>query len=197
MEAVEAATKKKFDDGMVLEREIFTNLMFTPESRSLRHIFIADRAASKIADVPSDTPQRNIQSVAVIGAGTMGGGIAMNFVNVGIPVVLIETAQEALDRGLAVVRRNYENTVKRGRLSNDAMEKRLAMLTGSLDMQRLADCDLIIEAVFEDMTVKKAIFSQLDAIAKPGAILATNTSALDVNEIASAVSRIGNGHGHR
>jgi 3-hydroxyacyl-CoA dehydrogenase len=127
--------------------------------------------------------------VGIIGAGTMGGGIAMNFVNVGIPVVLIETAQDALDRGLAVVRRNYENTVKRGRLSNDAMEKRLAMLTGSLDIHRLADCDLIIEAVFEDMAVKKAIFAQLDAIAKPGAILASNPSTLDVNKIASFTKR--------
>ena len=186
---IEAAVNLPFAEGMQAERKLFLELVSGPQSIAQRYAFFAQRQAAKIPDLAADTPLVKVAKVGIIGAGTMGGGIAMNFVNVGIPVILIETAQDALDRGLAVVRRNYENTVKRGRLSNDAMEKRLAMLTGSLDMQRLADCDLIIEAVFEDMTVKKAIFSQLDAIAKPGAILATNTSALDVNEIASAVSR--------
>lgn len=186
---IEAAVNLPFAEGMQAERKLFLELVSGPQSIAQRYAFFAERQAAKIPDLAADTPLVKVAKVGIIGAGTMGGGIAMNFVNVGIPVILIETAQDALDRGLAVVRRNYENTVKRGRLSNDAMEKRLAMLTGSLDMQRLADCDLIIEAVFEDMTVKKAIFSQLDAIAKPGAILATNTSALDVNEIASAVSR--------
>ena len=186
---IEAAVNLPFAEGMQAERKLFLELVSGPQSIAQRYAFFAERQAAKIPDLAADTPLVKVAKVGIIGAGTMGGGIAMNFVNVGIPVILIETAQDALDRGLAVVRRNYENSVKRGRLSNDAMEKRLAMLTGSLDMQRLADCDLIIEAVFEDMTVKKAIFSQLDAIAKPGAILATNTSALDVNEIASAVSR--------
>lgn len=186
---IEAAVNLPFAEGMQAERKLFLELVSGPQSIAQRYAFFAERQAAKIPDLAADTPLVKVAKVGIIGAGTMGGGIAMNFVNVGIPVVLIETAQDALDRGLAVVRRNYENTVKRGRLSDDAMEKRLAMLTGSLDMHRLADCDLIIEAVFEDMAVKKVIFSQLDAIAKPGAILATNTSALDVNEIASAVSR--------
>ncbi len=186
---IEAAVNLPFEQGMQTERKLFLELVAGPQSIAQRYAFFAERQASKIPDVPADTPLVNVAKVGIIGAGTMGGGIAMNFANVGIPVVMVETSQEALDRGLATVRGNYGNTVKRGRLSADAMEKRLALLTGSLDMQILADCDLVIEAVFEDMAVKKAIFAKLDAIVKPGAVLATNTSALDVNEIASAVSR--------
>ena len=186
---IEAAVNLPFEQGMQTERKLFLELVAGPQSIAQRYAFFAERQASKIPDVPPDTPLVNVAKVGIIGAGTMGGGIAMNFANVGIPVVMVETSQEALDRGLATVRGNYGNTVKRGRLSADAMEKRLALLTGSLDMQILADCDLVIEAVFEDMAVKKAIFAKLDAIVKPGAVLATNTSALDVNEIASAVSR--------
>ena len=186
---IEAAVNLPFEQGMQTERKLFLELVAGPQSIAQRYAFFAERQASKIPDVPADTPLVNVAKVGIIGAGTMGGGIAMNFANVGIPVVMVETSQEALDRGLATVRGNYGNSVKRGRLSADAMEKRLALLTGSLDMQILADCDLVIEAVFEDMAVKKAIFAKLDAIVKPGAVLATNTSALDVNEIASAVSR--------
>jgi 3-hydroxyacyl-CoA dehydrogenase len=186
---IEAAVHQPFEQGMQTERKLFLELVAGPQSIAQRYAFFAERQASKIPDVPADTPLVNLAKVGIIGAGTMGGGIAMNFANVGIPVVMVETSQQALDRGLATVRSNYGNTVKRGRLSVDAMEKRLALLSGSLDMHSLADCDLVIEAVFEDMAVKKAIFAKLDAIVKPGAVLATNTSALDVNEIASAVSR--------
>jgi 3-hydroxyacyl-CoA dehydrogenase len=189
VDAVEAATKKKFDDGMVFEREIFTNLMFTPESRSLRHIFMADRAASKIADVPSDTPQRNIQSVAVIGAGTMGGGISMNFLNAGIPVKMLEMKQDALDRGVATIRKNYEAQVKKGKLKQDKYEQRMALLSTTLSYEDIGQADLVIEAVFEEMGVKEAVFKKLDEVMKPGAILASNTSTLDVNKIASFTKR--------
>jgi 3-hydroxyacyl-CoA dehydrogenase len=189
VDAVEAATKKKFDDGMVFEREIFTNLMFTPESRSLRHIFMADRAASKIADVPSDTPQRNIQSVAVIGAGTMGGGISMNFLNAGIPVKMLEMKQDALDRGVATIRKNYEAQVKKGKLKQDKYEQRMALLSTTLSYDDIGQADLVIEAVFEEMGVKEAVFKKLDEVMKPGAILASNTSTLDVNQIANFTKR--------
>ncbi|NBS45973.1 MAG: 3-hydroxyacyl-CoA dehydrogenase, partial [Betaproteobacteria bacterium] len=189
VDAVEAATKKKFEDGMVFEREIFMNLMLTPESRALRHLFMAERAASKIADVPDDTPKREIGKVAVIGAGTMGGGISMNFLNAGIPVTILETRQEALDRGIATIRKNYEAQVKKGKLKADKYEQRMALLKPTLSYDDLKDADLIIEAVFEEMGVKEAVFKQLDAIAKPGAILASNTSTLDVNKIASFTKR--------
>ena len=189
VDAVEAATKKKFEDGMVFEREIFMNLMLTPESRALRHLFMAERAASKIADVPDDTPKREIGKVAVIGAGTMGGGISMNFLNAGIPVTILETRQEALDRGIATIRKNYEAQVKKGKLKADKYEQRMALLKPTLSYDDFKDADLIIEAVFEEMGVKEAVFKQLDAIAKPGAILASNTSTLDVNKIASFTKR--------
>ena len=189
VDAVEAATKKKFEDGMVLEREIFTNLMMTPESRALRHIFMADRAASKIADVPEDTPKRNIASVAVIGAGTMGGGISMNFLNAGIPVKMLEMKQEALDRGIATIRKNYESQVKKGKLKQDKYEQRMALLSTTLSYDDIGSADLVIEAVFEEMGVKEAVFKKLDEVMKPGAILASNTSTLDVNKIASFTKR--------
>ncbi len=189
VDAVEAATQKKFDDGMVFEREVFLNLMLTPESRALRHVFMAERAASKIPDVPADTPQREIKSVAVIGAGTMGGGISMNFLNAGIPVKILEMKQEALDRGLATIRRNYEAQVKKGKLKADKYEQRMSLLSTTLDYKDLKDADLVIEAVFEEMGVKQKVFETLDATMKPGAILASNTSTLNVNKIASFTKR--------
>ncbi|WP_298212326.1 3-hydroxyacyl-CoA dehydrogenase NAD-binding domain-containing protein [Acidovorax sp.] len=189
VDAVEAATKKKFADGMLVEREIFINLMWTPESRALRHLFMAERAASKIPDVPSDTPKRDIKQVGVIGAGTMGGGIAMNFLNAGIPVKILEMKQEALDRGIATIKKNYEAQVKKGKLKADKYEQRMALLSTTLSYDDLKDCDLIIEAVFEEMGVKEAVFKQLDAVAKPGAILASNTSTLDVDKIAAFTKR--------
>jgi 3-hydroxyacyl-CoA dehydrogenase len=189
VDAVEASTRKKFDDGMAFEREIFTNLMFTPESRALRHIFMAERAASKIPDVPEDTPKREIKSVAVIGAGTMGGGISMNFLNAGIPVKILEMKQEALDRGIATIKKNYEAQVKKGKLKQDKYEQRMSLLSTTLDYKDLAQADLVIEAVFEEMGVKQKVFETLDSVMKPGAILASNTSTLDVNKIASFTKR--------
>ena len=189
VDAVEAATKQKFDIGMATERDIFLNLMLTSESRALRHIFMAERAASKIPDVPSDTPQRAVKSVAVIGAGTMGGGIAMNFLNAGLPVVMLEMKQEALDRGVATIRKNYEAQVKKGKLKADKYEQRMALLKTTLSYDELSGTDLVIEAVFEDIGVKETVFKQLDRVMKPGAILASNTSTLDVDKIASFTSR--------
>jgi 3-hydroxyacyl-CoA dehydrogenase len=189
VDAVEAATKMKFDDGMVQEREIFTALMFTPECRALRHLFVAERAASKIPDVPDDTPKRDIKAVAVIGAGTMGGGISMNFLNAGIPVKILEMKQEALDKGVATIRKNYEAQVKKGKLKQDKYDERMALLSTTLSYDELKDADLVIEAVFEEMGVKEKVFKELDRVMKPGAILASNTSTLDVNKIASFTKR--------
>ncbi len=189
VDAVQAATKKKFDDGMVLERELFINLMWTPECRALRHLFTSQRAASKIADVPDTTPTRAIKQVAVIGAGTMGGGISMNFLNAGIPVKILETKQEALDRGIATIKKNYEAQVKKGKLKEDKYAQRMALLTSTLSYDDIKDADLVIEAVFEEMGVKETVFKQLDAVMKPGAILASNTSTLDVNAIANFTKR--------
>jgi 3-hydroxyacyl-CoA dehydrogenase len=189
VEAVTAAFAKPFDEGMKIEREAFLWLMNTPESRALRHAFIGERAAAKIPDVPPDTPMRKIERVSVIGAGTMGGGIAMNFLNAGIPVVLLEMKQDALDRGIATIRKNYENTVKKGKLSAEKMEQRMALLTPSLSYDEIAGTDLVIEAVFEDIGVKEQVFGKLDAVMKQGAILASNTSTLDMNRIASFTKR--------
>jgi 3-hydroxyacyl-CoA dehydrogenase len=189
VDAVEAATQKKFDDGMAYEREVFINLMWTPECRALRHIFVAERAASKIPDVPEDTAKREIKSVAVIGAGTMGGGISMNFLNAGIPVKILEMKQEALDRGIATIRKNYEAQVKKGKLKQAKYDERMALLSTTLSYDDLKDADLVIEAVFEEMGVKQKVFETLDAVMKPGSILASNTSTLDVNKIASFTKR--------
>ena len=189
VDAVQAATKKKFEEGMVLERELFMNLMWTPECRALRHLFMSQRAASKIADVPDTTPTRTIKQIAVIGAGTMGGGISMNFLNAGIPVKILETKQEALDRGIATIKKNYEAQVKKGKLKEDKYAQRMALLTSTLSYDEIKDADLVIEAVFEEMGVKEAVFKQLDAVMKPGAILASNTSTLDVNAIANFTKR--------
>jgi 3-hydroxyacyl-CoA dehydrogenase len=189
VDAVEAATQKKFNDGMAFEREIFINLMWTPECRSLRHLFVAERAASKIPDVPEDTAKRAIESVAVIGAGTMGGGIAMNFLNAGIPVKMLEMKQEALDRGIATIRKNYEAQVKKGKLKQDKYEQRMSLLSTTLSYDEIGSADLVIEAVFEEIGVKEAVFKELDRVMKPGAILASNTSTLDVNKIANFTKR--------
>jgi 3-hydroxyacyl-CoA dehydrogenase len=189
IEAVQNATKMKFDQGMEAEREIFTNLMWTPECRALRHLFVAQRATTKIADVPADTPVREIKSVAVIGAGTMGGGISMNFLNAGIPVKILEMKQEALDRGLAIIEKNYQSQVKKGKLKEDKLAQRMGLLSTTLNYDDLKDADLVIEAVFEEMGVKETVFKKLDEVMKPGAILASNTSTLDVNAIAAFTNR--------
>ncbi len=189
VDAVEAATKNKFDAGMAVERDIFTNLMMTAESRSLRHLFLGERAASKIPDVPADTVQRTINSVAIIGAGTMGGGIAMNFLNAGIPVKMLEMKQDALDRGIATIRKNYESQVTKKKLKQDKYEQRMALLSTTLSYDEIGDADMVIEAVFEEIGVKKAVFTELDRVMKPGAILASNTSTLDVNAIAEFTKR--------
>jgi 3-hydroxyacyl-CoA dehydrogenase len=178
-----------FDEGLKRERAAFFALMATPESRAARHVFAAERAASKLPDIPADTPLRPIKTVGVVGAGTMGGGITMNFLNVGTPVVLLETAQAALDRGLATIRQRYESSAKRGKLTQEQVEQRMALITPTLDYAAFKDVDLVIEAVFEQMDVKEKVFTQLDAVCKTGAILASNTSYLDVNKIASFTKR--------
>jgi 3-hydroxyacyl-CoA dehydrogenase len=189
LECVEAAVKKPFDEGMLVERTLFGELIDGTESKSMRHAFFAERTAAKIPDVPDDTPTRPVKSAAVIGAGTMGGGIAMNFINAGIPVVLLETKQEALDRGVATIRKNYEATAKKGRMTQEQVEQRMAMIRPTLAYADLAQADIVVEAVFEDMAVKKKVFETLDATMKPGAILASNTSTLDVDKIASFTKR--------
>ena len=189
IEAVKAATEKPLSEGLKLERELFTKLMTGDQSAALRHLFFAERAAAKIDDIAKDTPRKTVSSVGVIGAGTMGGGITMNFLSAGIPVTLVEREQAALDRGVATIRKNYEASAAKGRLSQDQVEKAMALLTPTLEMDALSDCDLIIEAVFELMRIKKEIFTALDSIAKKDAILATNTSYLDVNEIAAVTQR--------
>ena len=189
VEAVAASLSKPFDEGLRLEREAFVALMATPESRALRHVFGAERAATKIADVPESTPLRPLNSVGVIGAGTMGGGITMNFVNAGIPVVLLEAKQEALDKGLATIRRNYDNSMKKGKLSQAEVDQRMALITPTLGYESFREVDLVIEAVFESMEVKEQVFKTLDGVCKPGAILASNTSALNLNAIAGFTKR--------
>ncbi|PNY82311.1 3-hydroxyacyl-CoA dehydrogenase NAD-binding domain-containing protein [Deinococcus koreensis] len=189
VDLAEMAATKPFAEGWDAEATLFMQAKDSPQSRGLRHIFFAERESAKIPGLTKDTPTTEIRSAGIIGAGTMGGGIAMNFLNAGIPVTIVETAQDALDRGLGVIRKNYENTAKKGRMTMEDVEGRMALLTPTLDMADLKDADIIIEAVFENMDVKKEIFTRLDAIAKPGAILATNTSTLDVNEIASVTKR--------
>ena len=189
LEAVAASYGKSFDEGVKVEREGFLSLMASPESRALRHVFMAERAAAKIPGLPADTALRDIKKVGVIGAGTMGGGITMNFLNVGIPVVLLEMKQEALDKGLAIIRRNYENSMKKGKLKPEQVEQRMAMVSGTLAYDGFADVDLVIEAVFENMDVKKTVFETLDKVCKPGAILASNTSYLNIDTIAGFTKR--------
>ena len=189
LDALEYSVTHPFDESLTFTTEIFMKLLAGTESKALRHSFFAEREAAKIPDVPADTVLRDIKTAAVIGAGTMGGGIAMCLANAGVPVKIIEMKQEALDRGLATVKKNYAGTVAKGRLSQADMDKRMALISTALELNAAASADIIIEAVFEDMTVKQTVFKQLDAIAKPGAILATNTSTLDVDQIASATTR--------
>jgi len=189
IKAVEAAVGLPFAEGLKRERELFLELLSSPESKAQRYFFFAEREAAKIPDVPADTPARDIKKAAVIGAGTMGGGIAMNFANVGIPVTVVEMNQEALDRGLGIVRKNYEATASRGRLTAADVEKRVGLIQGTTDWNAVRDADIVIEAVFEEMPVKKEVFAKLDGLAKPDAVLATNTSTLDVDEIAAATKR--------
>jgi 3-hydroxyacyl-CoA dehydrogenase len=189
VEAVAAAVEKPFEEGQKRERELFTGLMLSPESAALRHIFLAERAASHILDVPQDTPTRPIARVGVIGAGTMGGGITMSLINAGLPVALLETQQDALDRGLGNIRRNYQGALRKGTLNEAALAQRLALITPTLDYAVLRDVDLCIEAVFENIDVKRQVFETLDDVMKPGAILASNTSALNLDEIADFTRR--------
>jgi 3-hydroxyacyl-CoA dehydrogenase len=189
VKAVEAAVSLPFDQGIKRERELFSELITSPESKAQRYFFFAEREAAKIPDVPADTPAKDIKKAAVIGAGTMGGGIAMNFANAGIPVTVVEMNQENLDRGLGIVRKNYEATASRGRLTMADVEKRMGLIHGTTDWNAVRDADMIIEAVFEEMPIKKEVFAKLDGLAKPDAVLATNTSTLDVDEIASATKR--------
>jgi 3-hydroxyacyl-CoA dehydrogenase len=189
VKAVEAAVALPFAEGLKRERELFLELLGSPESKAQRYFFFAEREAAKIPDVPADTPVKDVKKAAVIGAGTMGGGIAMNFANVGIPVTVVEMNQEALDRGLGIVRKNYEATASRGRLTAADVDKRMGLIHGTTDWNAVREADIVIEAVFEEMPVKKEVFAKLDGLAKPDAVLATNTSTLDVDEIASATRR--------
>jgi len=189
VKAIEAAAELPFDEGKLRERELFEELVASTESAAQRYFFFAERETAKVPDVPKDTPVIPVNSVGIIGAGTMGGGIAMNFLNAGIPVTLVEMKQEALDRGIGVIRKNYENTAAKGRMTAEQVEQCMALITPALSIDVLSEADLIIEAVFEDIEVKKNLFGQIDKVAKQGAILASNTSYLDLNAIAGATSR--------
>ena len=189
IEAAKAAVELPFEDGVELERKLFRECLESDQSKGLMNLFFGERTCTKIPDVPRDTPTQNIASAAVLGAGTMGGGITMNFVNVAIPVTILEMSQEALDRGLEIIRANYANTVKKGRLSQDKMDKRMSLITPTLSYDDIANGDIVVEAVFEEMDIKKEVFRKLDDIMKPDAILATNTSTLDVDEIAAVTER--------
>lgn len=189
VEAVKAAYQMPFSEGLLEEARLFMQCMETPQARAQQHFFFAERSAGHVPGLSKEAGIRDIKKVAIIGAGTMGGGIAMNFANVGIPVTMLEIKQEALDKGLALIRRNYENSAKKGKLSQEQVEQRMSLLSGATDYQDLADVDLVIEAVFEKMSVKKEVFGALDKVCKPGAILASNTSTLDINEIAASTSR--------
>ena len=189
IKCVEAAVSLPYADAVKREGELFMECMTSSHSRAQRHLFFAERATAKVPDVPASTPLRPIKTVAVLGGGTMGGGIAMNFANVGIPVVLKEINQAALDRGLGIIKSNYENTLKKGRMTQAEFDKCMSLITGTVDYAGIGDCDLLVEAVFENMALKKEIFAELDKVAKKGAILASNTSTLDIDEIAAATSR--------
>ncbi len=189
IQCVEAAVNLPFEEGLKVEQDLFMKLMTGSQSAAQRYIFFAERQVTKIPDIEKETPVKEITSVGVIGAGTMGGGISMNFANVGIPVTIIEQNQERLDKGLSIIRKNYENTAAKGRITNEQVEERMSLINGQTSLEALDSQDLIIEAVFENMDLKKDIFKQLDGICKEGAILASNTSALDVNEIAAETKR--------
>ena len=186
---LEAAVNLPMDEGLQRERELFRELVTSPESAAMRHIFFAERLAAKIKDLSRDTPRREVNKVAIIGGGTMGGGIAMCFANVGIPVLMLEIDDEALQRGMGIIEKNYKITLQKGKMTEDQMGQRIALITGTTDYADLGDVDMVIEAVFENLELKKEIFAKLDAVCKPGAILATNTSYQDVDAIAAATSR--------
>jgi 3-hydroxyacyl-CoA dehydrogenase len=189
IESVKNAVELPFDEGVARERAMFMTLLGTTQSRAQRYVFFAERQAAKVADIPADEPTRRIAKVGVIGAGTMGGGISMNFLSAGVPVTIVETSKEALDRGISIIRRNYEATAKKGRLTTPEVEERMGRLSPTLDFNALADADLVIEAVFEDMDLKKSVFERLDKVVRPGAILASNTSYLDIDAIAAKTKR--------
>ena len=189
IQCIEAAVNLPFDEGLKVERKLFLELVTGTQSAAQRYVFFAERQVWKIPGIADDTPAIPVNKVGIIGAGTMGGGISMNFLNVGIPVTIVETKQEALDRGVATIRKNYENTAKKGRMTQNDVEKRMALLTPTLELEDLADVDMVIEAVFERMDIKKDVFAKLDKIVKKGAVLASNTSYLNIDEIASATSR--------
>jgi 3-hydroxyacyl-CoA dehydrogenase len=189
IDAISAAITQPFDEGIAKEREYFLELMNTSVSRAMRYAFFAKRNTTKVADIPSQTPVREIKKVGIVGAGTMGGGIAMNFVNVGIPVIILETSQEKLTKGLTTIQSNYENSLKKGKLTQEKLDKRMSLIQSTTEYKDLHDVDLVIEAVFEDIHVKEQVFKQLDATVLVGAILATNTSTLDVNQIANFTKR--------
>ncbi len=189
IDAIEAATKLPFDQGVEAERKLFTDCLFSDQSKALIHVFFGEREVAKIPDVPKNTPTIPVNTAAVIGAGTMGGGIAMNFANAGIPVLLKETEQAALDRGINTIRKNYDNSVKKGRFTQQQMDERMSLIKPTLTYDGFESVDMVIEAVFEGMALKKQIFGDLDKICKKGAILASNTSTLSIDEIASATSR--------
>lgn len=189
IDAVEAASKLPFDEGVEAERKLFTECLFSDQSKALIHVFFGEREVAKIPDVPKETPVIPVNSAAVIGAGTMGGGIAMNFANAGIPVLLKETDQAALDRGVNTIRRNYDNSVKKGRFTQQQMDERMALIKPTLTYDGFETADMIVEAVFEGMALKKQVFGELDKICKKGAVLASNTSTLSIDEIAAATSR--------
>ena len=189
IQCIEAAVNLPFEEGMKVEQELFVKLMSGSQSAAQRYMFFAQRQVTKIPDIEKETPLKEINSVGVIGAGTMGGGISMNFANAGIPVTIVEQSQERLDKGIGIIRKNYENTAAKGRISSEQVEERMALIDGQTSIDSLNSQDLIIEAVFENMDLKKDIFKQLDTICKEGAILASNTSALDVNEIADVTNR--------
>jgi len=189
IDAVEAATKLSFEEGVAREAELFKECLFSDQSKAMIHVFFGEREVAKIPDVSKDTEIFEIKKAAVIGAGTMGGGIAMNYANAGIPVIVREVTQEALDRGMATIRKNYENSVKKGRFTQEAMSERMALIKPQLGYDGFEEADIITEAVFEGMELKKQVFGELDRVARPGAILASNTSTLNIDEIASATSR--------
>ncbi|WP_375390603.1 3-hydroxyacyl-CoA dehydrogenase NAD-binding domain-containing protein [uncultured Sphingomonas sp.] len=186
-----AASGASFREGVEFERQEFMKLMGGTQSAAQRYLFFAERQAAKVDDLPADVQLRAIKKVGVIGAGTMGGGISMNFLQAGIPVTIVETAQEALDRGTGVIRRNYDNSARRGRYTADKVDEMMGRLSPTLDLAQLKDCDLVIEAIYENMDAKKELFRKLDAICKPSAILASNTSYLNINEMADVTGRPG------
>ena len=189
VDCVEAATKLDLDAGIAYEKDVFLKLVTSDQARALRHAFFGERSASKIPDVPADTPLRKIDKVAVIGAGTMGGGITMCFLNAGVPVTLLEMKQEAIDRGVGIIRKNYEAQVAKGKLSQEKYDQRMGLLSTTLSYDDIAQADMVIEAVFEDFDVKSQVFTKLDSLMKPGAILASNTSTLNVDKIAEVTKR--------